>query len=273
MIPNTLIADAIIEDGFPEEGVMHKHIPRFIDNIDDPSRRLLNVIIDAVYKKKDYEKKDVDLHLLEFATTVYGALPVLKQYIVTDTTITLTVEWTNSTSHQASFCRRYYTNFSDFTTDVEKFNLYEIAVSEPVFVLNQLIGNLTNPVPIDINLNLTGYNCRLSAEMVQFLMKHYYHMYYTLLKPVDILFENEDNENIPKTIRTFVPNVKSHDTMMFPYLITKYLIDHGHPECIRYLGSDIVDGLIDFCIEVDVNVIPYLIEYCERSTIQDRFKL
>lgn len=270
MIPNGLILNAIFEDGFPEEGVMHKNIIVDQTSIDDPdpSPRLLNVIIDAVYKRKK------DVNLLDFATTVYGALPVLKQYIVTDTTITLTVEWTNSTSHQAPFCRRYHTNFSDFTTtDVEKFNLYEIAVSEPVFVLNQLIGNLTNPVPIDINLNLTSHNCKLSAEMVQFLMKHYHHMYYTLLKPVDILFENEDNENIPKTIRTFVPNVKSHDTMMFPYIITKYLIDHDHPECIRYLGSDIVDDLIDFCTEVDVNVVPYLIEYSERQSFEDRFKL
>lgn len=278
MIPADLIVNAIIEDGFPEEGVMHKNITRLIDNIDLVPSLKLNVIIDAAYKRRkgdDYYRHLSNFHTLMwgFSNTVRDTLSMSKQYIVTDTTITLMVEWTNSTSHQAPLCRRYHTNFSDFADDVAEFDLYKGVLYEPIDVLMQLIGNLTNPLPIDAHLNLTGYNCRLSAEMVQFLMKHYYHMYYTLLKPVDILFENEDNENIPKTIRTFVPYVKSHDTMMFPYIITKYLIDHDHPECIRYLGSDIVDDLIDFCTEVDVNVVPYLIEYCERSTIQDRFKL
>lgn len=269
MIPIDLIVNAIIKDGFPEKGMMHENITHFIDNIDDPSLRL-NVIIDAVYEKK----KGADCYkpvtsMLGISNMTYGPLYVSKWYIVTDVTITLMIEWRNNASYT---CRRYYTNFSDFANVYES-NSYTCSVHETVDVLTQLISNLTNPEPIDAGLNLTGHNCKLSAEMVQFLMKHYYYMYYTLLKPVDILFENEDNENIPKTIRTFVPNVKSHGTMIFPYLITKYLIDHDHPECIRYLGSDIVDDLITFCTEVDVNVVPYLIEHCERSTIQDRFKL
>jgi len=273
MIPLDLIVNAIIKDGFPEKGMMNENITRFIDNIDDPSLRL-NVIINVFYEMRDsdfYEPyPDFDTSPIQGILKVqYGQLFVAKRYIVTDVTITLMIEWTNNASYT---CRRYYTNFSDFANVYES-NSYTCSVHETVDVLTKLISNLTNPEPIDAGLNLTGHNCKLSAEMVQFLMKHYYYMYYTLLKPVDILFKNDDHENIPKTIRTFVPNVKSYETMVFPYLITKYLIDHDHPECIRYLGSDIVDDLIDFCTEVDVNVVPYLIRYCERSTIQDRFKL
>jgi hypothetical protein len=276
MIPNDLIVNAIIKDGLPDKGMMHENITRFVDNIDDPSLKP-HVIIDAAYEMRssDFYRPNPDFGTSPMSSVLKercDKLFVAKCYMVTDVTITLMVEQTNSTSHQTPFCRRYYTNFSDFTP-VEKSNSYVYSVDEPVYVLEQLINNLTNPVPIDIHLNLTVHDCILSAEMVHFIMKDYYYQYYTLLKPVDILFENEDHENIPKVIRTFAPNVKSHRTMLFPYVITKYLIDHDHPEYIRYLGSDIVDDLIDFCTEVDVNVVPYLIRYCERSTIQDRFKL
>lgn len=58
----------------------------------------------------------------------------------------------------------------------------------------------------------------------------------------------------------------------------KYLIDNEHQEYIRYLKSDddetdIMDDLIDYCTEVDVGVVPYLIENCERQSFEDRFKL
>jgi hypothetical protein len=242
------IFDAIKNDGYPTYGTFHED-RLYVGYVDGPA-----IMISVT----------ADYHTTVYSDSFTNTIHRYDCYEVGRTNIVIAVPNTN-------IAKGYITDFYDYRpTDNQRRSRTDIVQS----TIQQFLLYIIYPIP--------KYHCACDVDTVQEIheiMKSYYCNYYELLKPIGIMFENGDEEHVKKGIRMFVPKEHDFEYMFWPYLIVKYLIDNEHQEYIRYLTSDsgdetdIIDDLIEYCTKVDVNVVPYLIEYCERSTIQDRFKL
>jgi len=242
------IFDAIKNDGYPIYGTFHED-RLYVGYVDGPA---IMISVTA-----DYYHTTVNSG--SFMRTMHR----YDCYEVGRTNIVIGVPNTN-------IAKGYITDFSDcHPTGNYRHSRIDIVRS----TIQQFLRYIIYPTP--------KYHDACDVDTVQEIhemMKSYYYNYYELLKPIGIMLENGDEEYVKKGIRMFVPKEHGFEYMFWPYLIVKYLIDNEHQEYIRYLKSDddetdIMDDLIEYCTKVDVGVVPYLIENCERQSFEDRFKL
>jgi len=245
------IFDAIKNDGYPTNGTFHED-RLHVGYVDGPAI-MISVTADY-YQYIVYSDSFMDIIINR-----YGC------YEVGRTNIVIGVPNTN-------IAKGYITDFSDLSSTG---NHRHSRIDMVQRTIQQFLCDIIYPPS-------HKYNCACDVDTVHEIheiMKSYYCNYYELLKPIGIMLENGDQEHVKRGIRMFVPKAHDFEYMFWPYLIVKYLIDNEHQEYIRYLTSDsgdetnIMDDLIEYCTKVDVGVVPYLIEYCERQSFEDRFKL